>query len=419
VLAPTAVSRSKTTRYWLAWLLAITAGDIGTGKGVYIGLSNDHFSSEHAYLSVALVHHGDVVQPGALIGYSGNTGQSTGPHLHYAVMFDYDWVDPAQFWQGPVSEVVLFDGRRVPLPSEALAASGNLVAVDPVTVPAGGDNSYLLGGAMGQYFPSNPPPVPGDWAHRGIPYITGARGQEWTVVYARRLSDAENHGNLRLYGKVIGPDGRELTGVELRAFSDAGLEARTTTGPDGGYEFAGFGRGALQLRGGVEETGMSESLGSSSSPLILDDRRNRRDDGPHDGRGHATQLLDEPLSIHTAQLQRVHCGSLGQAVPTVRRDLHVPDVLRQVVLPFHQRGHQLDGQRTDGVRADDHDRARLPDLGPDRRVQVDQPDLAAPSSQESLPPASSAVPRPLARNALPSAPPARSSGAGARSAATA
>ncbi|MBU1746963.1 MAG: M23 family metallopeptidase [Chloroflexi bacterium] len=221
------------------------SGDVGTGLGLYVGLGNDHFTSEYGHLSVALVHHGDVVQPGALIGYSGNTGTTTGAHLHYSVMYDYDWVDPAQFWQGPVSEVVLFDGQRVPLPSEALAAPGGLTAVDPFTVPAGGDSVYLLGGAMGQYFPSNPPPVPGDWAHRGIPYITGARDKEWAVVYARRLSDAENHGNLRLYGHVLGPHGLGLGGVEVRCFSDAGWESVTRTNADGSYEFAGFSREAV------------------------------------------------------------------------------------------------------------------------------------------------------------------------------
>ena len=159
--------------------------------------------------------------------------------------YDYDWVNPAQFWQGPVSAVVLFDGWRVPLPPEALAAPGGLAAVDPFTVPAGGCSSYLLGGAMGQYFPSNPPPVPGDWAHRGIPYITGARDQVWTVVYARRLSDAENHGNLRLYGRVLGSDGRGLGGIEVRCFSDAGWESMTRTNPNGTYEFAGFSREAV------------------------------------------------------------------------------------------------------------------------------------------------------------------------------
>jgi murein DD-endopeptidase MepM/ murein hydrolase activator NlpD len=81
------------------------SGDVGTGLGLYVGLGNDHFASEYGHLSVALVQHGDVVQPGALIGYSGNTGRSTAPHLHYAVMYDYDWVDPAQFWRECVINV--------------------------------------------------------------------------------------------------------------------------------------------------------------------------------------------------------------------------------------------------------------------------------------------------------------------------
>ncbi|MBU0492387.1 MAG: M23 family metallopeptidase, partial [Chloroflexi bacterium] len=193
------------------------------GLGLRIGIDNDSFATEYGHLSLSLVKVGDVVTPGALIGYTGNTGKSTGPHLHYAVMYDWDWVDPAQFWNGAISTVRTATGATVSLPSEALG--GQLPAYESPS-PTGG-----TGGAMGQYFPAAPPPVPSDWAHRGIPYISGEQSRSYAVLYARRLSDAENHGNLRLYGRVLGSDGQGLGGVTVRCFSDAGWESRLTTNP--------------------------------------------------------------------------------------------------------------------------------------------------------------------------------------------
>ena len=63
-------------------------GAQGTSKshayGIYIVINDDKDGSDWAYchLSKVLVKEGQKVKTGQLIGYSGNTGNSTGPHLH-------------------------------------------------------------------------------------------------------------------------------------------------------------------------------------------------------------------------------------------------------------------------------------------------------------------------------------------------
>lgn len=69
----------------------------GCGKQIQIKHS-DGTISQYCHLSQQLVREGERVQGGCLIGKVGNTGSSTGPHLHYALM-----VGPQQFidplWQ--------------------------------------------------------------------------------------------------------------------------------------------------------------------------------------------------------------------------------------------------------------------------------------------------------------------------------
>ena len=71
-----------------------SAGDRG-GKGRTITLDHgQEITTEYAHLSKILVSEGEPVRRGQRIGLVGNTGKSTGPHLHYEVRIKGIPVDP-------------------------------------------------------------------------------------------------------------------------------------------------------------------------------------------------------------------------------------------------------------------------------------------------------------------------------------
>ena len=75
------------------------AGNSGTGYGQLVIISHNYgFKTYYGHLyDQNIVSAGKWVKKGEIIGYSGNTGYSTGPHLHYEVRFLGRTVDPANF----------------------------------------------------------------------------------------------------------------------------------------------------------------------------------------------------------------------------------------------------------------------------------------------------------------------------------
>ncbi len=77
-----------------------SVGDQGCGGGYgnYIKIDHgDGIESLYAHLSEVLVNNGDTVVQGQIIGYSGNTGRSTGPHLHFEIRLNGTRVDPLDY----------------------------------------------------------------------------------------------------------------------------------------------------------------------------------------------------------------------------------------------------------------------------------------------------------------------------------
>lgn len=65
----------------------------GFGQYVKIDHGNGTFSYV-GHLSRVDVKPGDIVQPGQQVGLSGNTGNSSGPHVHYQVNKDGKAIPP-------------------------------------------------------------------------------------------------------------------------------------------------------------------------------------------------------------------------------------------------------------------------------------------------------------------------------------
>ncbi len=73
-----------------------TVTDMGydAEKGNYIVVERDNIKTTYSQLSKTSVKKGDSVSPNQAIGAVGNTGASTGAHLHFEVMLDGEYVDP-------------------------------------------------------------------------------------------------------------------------------------------------------------------------------------------------------------------------------------------------------------------------------------------------------------------------------------
>lgn len=86
----------------------------GFGKVIMI-MHNYGFETIYAHLDVSKVKVGDVVKKGQIIGLSGNSGISTGPHLHYEVKYATKILNPWSFvtWDIKSYETIFQTQRRV------------------------------------------------------------------------------------------------------------------------------------------------------------------------------------------------------------------------------------------------------------------------------------------------------------------
>ena len=68
------------------------------GAGNYVSINHlDGFSSIYMHMTHYVVSAGQTVSQGQLIGYVGNTGISTGPHLHFGISYAGTYVNPLAY----------------------------------------------------------------------------------------------------------------------------------------------------------------------------------------------------------------------------------------------------------------------------------------------------------------------------------
>ena len=76
----------------------VEQAQFGSGYGYHVVLKNAQgYETLYAHLSKLAVKPQAEVKQGQLVGYMGNTGRSTGTHLHYAVYLNGKVLDPKPF----------------------------------------------------------------------------------------------------------------------------------------------------------------------------------------------------------------------------------------------------------------------------------------------------------------------------------
>lgn len=82
-------------------LISKRQGD-GKGLGEYIVIDHGGWMTVYGHMSIRFAQAGQYVKAGVHIGNVGSTGDSTGPHLHFAICINFlavvkGWKDPAPF----------------------------------------------------------------------------------------------------------------------------------------------------------------------------------------------------------------------------------------------------------------------------------------------------------------------------------
>ncbi|RZM20696.1 MAG: M23 family metallopeptidase [Pedobacter sp.] len=70
--------------------------DVGSDKiiGTYVKVSHEHLQSIYGHLSAVVVEKGTPISAGGMLGISGNSGRTSGPHLHLSIKKSEKFLNP-------------------------------------------------------------------------------------------------------------------------------------------------------------------------------------------------------------------------------------------------------------------------------------------------------------------------------------
>jgi murein DD-endopeptidase MepM/ murein hydrolase activator NlpD len=82
----------------------VISGIKGNGYGIHVDINHGYgYVTKYAHLSKVSVSVGQKVKRGDVIGYTGNTGLSKGPHLHYEIEKNGQKINPIDFFYSDLS----------------------------------------------------------------------------------------------------------------------------------------------------------------------------------------------------------------------------------------------------------------------------------------------------------------------------
>lgn len=88
------------------------SGSTGSAYGIAVEINHGYeYTSIYAHLSRTVVSSNQKIKRGQLIAYSGNTGLSSGPHLHYEVTFKNEKIDPRTFFLDGVNSFLKYSAK--------------------------------------------------------------------------------------------------------------------------------------------------------------------------------------------------------------------------------------------------------------------------------------------------------------------
>ena len=155
---PVYAAEDGTVDWVQAWNGHSTSGDQSYGNLVRIrhaDYNGGKLQTLYAHLQRVTVKNGQAVREGEVIGYSGNTGNSTGPHLHFEVRLNgtrynpLNWLDDD--FSCAYSTVRLGSYTSVKRPAEGAAAPALQTLV--MTLPDGGAAAEIAARAAALQLP--------------------------------------------------------------------------------------------------------------------------------------------------------------------------------------------------------------------------------------------------------------------------